>query len=168
MTHRETRTPSNNYRITELHSSDPRRQRFFCEVMMQDGWERWESQNLGAAVEQVVQAARILNGITLTEENITIRPMPVARQEKQADTSGRTTKVLRDLVAKLDEISDSPQWKSLFTIAFIHGQEYTGPNFGEELKAAKEVLDLKAEETEEAPKNEVRTKWSWFRHLFGA
>ena len=50
------------------------------------------------------------------------------------------TEALRNLVAKLDEIGDNSQFKSMFTLAWAHGAEYKGPNWGKELEDAKTVL----------------------------
>ena len=44
------------------------------------------------------------------------------------------------LVAKLDAFIDDPSYRSMFVIAAIHGVQYTGPNFSDELKALKNVL----------------------------
>ena len=47
--------------------------------------------------------------------------------------------VLRNLVDKLDAIDKVVT--GVFVMAAIHGCEYSGPNYGEELKAARKVLD---------------------------
>ena len=46
--------------------------------------------------------------------------------------------VLRALVKKLDEVGEAT--KGIFTMAWAHGMEYKGPNYGEELAAAKKLL----------------------------
>ena len=47
--------------------------------------------------------------------------------------------VLRNLVDKLDTIDKAVT--GVFVMAKIHGCEYSGPNYGEELKAARKVLN---------------------------
>jgi len=49
-------------------------------------------------------------------------------------------KALQDLVGKLLAIETSDEFLSVFTMYQIHGGEYTGPNWGEELEAAVKVL----------------------------
>jgi hypothetical protein len=44
------------------------------------------------------------------------------------------------LVSKLHEIMDHPSYGNLFILAKIHGQEYDGPNFGDEFDHLVEVL----------------------------
>ena len=51
---------------------------------------------------------------------------------------------LEALVAKLEAIGLNEQFKSVFTLAWVHGQNYTGPNWEKELKDAKEVLKREA------------------------
>ena len=47
--------------------------------------------------------------------------------------------VLRALVKKLEEIGKATE--GVFTMAWAHGMEYKGPNYGEELAAAKKLLE---------------------------
>jgi hypothetical protein len=44
------------------------------------------------------------------------------------------------LVAKLDEIHDSPEFNSLFLLAKVHNQEYSGPTYNAELDELREAL----------------------------
>ena len=46
---------------------------------------------------------------------------------------------LRNLIDKLDAVA--PEISKLSTLAWAHGNRYTGPNYGEELKVARKVLD---------------------------
>lgn len=48
------------------------------------------------------------------------------------------------LCDKLEEVSNHPQYASVFTIAHVHGLEYSGPTYGEETKAAVTSLDALA------------------------
>ena len=50
----------------------------------------------------------------------------------------------KKLCDKLAEVSDHPQYISVFTIAHAHGMEYKGPNYGEEAKAIVTSLDVLA------------------------
>lgn len=54
-----------------------------------------------------------------------------AAQEREA---------LERLVAKLDAIDAHPGLKAVFTIAMVHGVAYNGPNWSDELKAARAAL----------------------------
>lgn len=45
---------------------------------------------------------------------------------------------LQELVNKLDAVDD--EIKSLSMLAWVHGHRYSGPNYGEALKHAKEIL----------------------------
>lgn len=47
---------------------------------------------------------------------------------------------VRALVAKVDEVCSDLQFKSVFVNAFIHGQNYTGAQFGAEVEAARRDL----------------------------
>lgn len=48
------------------------------------------------------------------------------------------------LCNKLAEVSNHPQYTSIFTIAHAHGMEYSGPNYGEETKVTVTSLDVLA------------------------
>lgn len=47
---------------------------------------------------------------------------------------------LRALVKKLEALLADPQFKSVFTIAYIHGSRYAGPTIDRELADAKAAL----------------------------
>lgn len=49
-------------------------------------------------------------------------------------------KVLKNLVEKLDLIDNDPSMQGIYSIAFVHGYRYTGPNYKEELDAARALL----------------------------
>lgn len=94
MTHRVSGV-SKNYIITQRGQD-----RFTCEVMIQDGWERWEKPSLDEAVQSVIQAGKVLNGMELAKENISI----VFPQESSAKIPGRKTEMmLGDGVDAADE-----------------------------------------------------------------
>jgi len=59
--------PSRNYLVTQIAAD-----KFRCEVMSQDGWERWDEQSLVEAQESVIRAAKVLNGMVLDEGNISL------------------------------------------------------------------------------------------------
>lgn len=63
--------PSRNYLVTQTASD-----RFHCEVMIQDGWERWDESSLEKAKESVIRAADVLNGTAIDEDNISIKLLP--------------------------------------------------------------------------------------------
>ena len=47
---------------------------------------------------------------------------------------------LAALVNKLDAVVSDPSFGQVFTSAYMHGIEYTGPDFGKELEEAKRAL----------------------------
>ena len=47
----------------------------------------------------------------------------------------------QNLVKKLKEIENDPGFNSMFMMAYVHGQEYTGPNWGAELETLEKVLE---------------------------
>lgn len=51
-----------------------------------------------------------------------------------------TKTVLENLVKKIEEIENNDSFKSMFTISYVHGIKYSGPNWIKELNDAKEVL----------------------------
>lgn len=53
---------------------------------------------------------------------------------------GELTKALNNLCDKLDEIVADDSYKSVFTIAFVHGCKYQGPSWEETLKQARATL----------------------------
>ena len=63
------------------------------------------------------------------------------RQLKPYLTRAETIVVAaRALVAKLDQVSDSPEFKGVFTVAAMHHCPYKGPQFGPELEALRAAL----------------------------
>jgi hypothetical protein len=53
------------YTITELRNG-----KFHCEVRIQDGTERWDHDTRQEAIYSVIQAARVLNGSYIHDEDI--------------------------------------------------------------------------------------------------
>ncbi len=50
----------------------------------------------------------------------------------------------RTLCDKLEEVSNHPQYTAVFTSAYVHGMEYSGPTYGEATKTAVASLDALA------------------------
>ena len=48
--------------------------------------------------------------------------------------------VLRALIAKLDAISANQQFQGVWMLHQVHGGQYTGPNWSEEVKLAREAI----------------------------
>lgn len=48
---------------------------------------------------------------------------------------------LKNLIAKLDKIAVDPDFRRVFSLATVHGEGYTGPNWAEEYAAAQWALD---------------------------
>lgn len=61
---------SRNYLVTQTAPN-----KFRCEVMIQDGWERWDEPSLESAKVSVISAAEVLNGVVLGESCISIAIM---------------------------------------------------------------------------------------------
>ena len=64
---------------------------------------------------------------------------PQTAEEWRDGRIAELEKALRNLVDKLDAIDKVVT--GVFVMAAIHGCEYSGPNYGEELKVARKVLD---------------------------
>jgi hypothetical protein len=47
---------------------------------------------------------------------------------------------LRTLVNKLEQVHADPAYQSVWTLAWIHSGQYAGPNYSDELAAAKRAL----------------------------
>jgi hypothetical protein len=65
----------NMYTITELLTG-----KWYCELMVQDGYERWHENTREEAVQQMIKGARILNNSYIREDDITFqqqRPKPL-------------------------------------------------------------------------------------------
>jgi len=67
------------YSITQLNNG-----KWYCEVRIQDGTERWEKDTREETVRSVISGARVLNGSYIREDDISfhIQPpkMPVVTQ----------------------------------------------------------------------------------------
>lgn len=53
-----------------------------------------------------------------------------------------TRMALENLVNKIEEIEADKSFQSIWANAYIHGYQYTGPNFQKELDEAKRILEL--------------------------
>jgi len=69
--------PSRNYLVSQTAADT-----FRCEVMIQDGWERWDESSLAEARESVIRAAKVLNGMVLDEGNISLALLPAAPKQE--------------------------------------------------------------------------------------
>ena len=47
---------------------------------------------------------------------------------------------LENLVKKIEEIENNDSFKSMFSVSYVHGIRYSGPNWSKELNEAKEAL----------------------------
>lgn len=52
--------------------------------------------------------------------------------------------VAQKLCDKIDEVSNNPQYAAVFTSAYVHGVNYSGPTYGEATKATVASLDVLA------------------------
>lgn len=66
--------------------------------------------------------------------------LPMREMLKAERERNQALVALATLADKLDVITECDAFKSVFTMAAIHGQPYSGPNFGEELAAARMLL----------------------------
>lgn len=48
---------------------------------------------------------------------------------------------IKNLIDKLDLIHSNESYKNIFTIAYMHGHIYNGPNYEVELEAVRKALD---------------------------
>jgi hypothetical protein len=62
----------------------------------------------------------------------------ITRQD--AEEKARLQPALKRLVDKLDLIGEDPQFRSVWTMHKVHGGNYTGPTYVEELKEARAAL----------------------------
>lgn len=60
--------PNHMYMVTEVGPGD-----FLCEVMIQDGHERWHENSLKKAKESVISAAKVLNGTVIGDDGVSVR-----------------------------------------------------------------------------------------------
>lgn len=51
------------------------------------------------------------------------------------------------LVKKLDQVNNSPEYIHVWELFRVHGMEYLGPNYIDELKDLKKTLRIKNDET---------------------
>jgi hypothetical protein len=56
------------------------------------------------------------------------------------EAGARLRALVAELVAKLDAVHDDPQYKGVWTLAHVHGYNYTGLTYTKELQAVKEAL----------------------------
>ena len=63
------------------------------------------------------------------------------KKQKKVIRKTKAVSLLRKLVVKLDEVTRSSSYDTVFTVASVHGVMYEGPTFHEELKEAKTYLE---------------------------
>jgi hypothetical protein len=65
--------PNHMYLVTECGPGD-----FLCDVMVQDGRERWHEGSLKKAIQSVISGAEVLNGevIGIDGVSVLLRPAP--------------------------------------------------------------------------------------------
>jgi len=68
--------------------------------------------------------------LRVSEENATRRLIKVQKAAKR-------------LEKKLTEIENHPSYKSVWTIASVHGCQYDGPNYSKEIAELRKVLGVK-------------------------
>ena len=59
------------YMVTEVGPGD-----FLCDVMIQDGRERWHEGSLKEAIRSVIDAAKVLNGTVIGVDGVSVRLRP--------------------------------------------------------------------------------------------
>lgn len=84
--------------------------------------------------EEIADFVRLANEANERAERA-IRLMLSAQSE-----SRRLREALEALVKKLDEVDASASLKSVFLLAHIHGLDYTGPKYDQEVIAARAAL----------------------------
>lgn len=63
--------PNHMYMVTECGPGD-----FLCEVMVQDGHERWHERSLKEAVQSVISGAKVLNGTVIGVDGVSVLLRP--------------------------------------------------------------------------------------------
>lgn len=66
---------------------------------------------------------------------------PVSSAEELLERYRNLKKASKELTDKLDLMNENPQFKGIWVHLWAHGMEYKGPQYGEELKKLKEILD---------------------------
>ena len=57
-----------------------------------------------------------------------------------ATNNTRLYNALKDLLEKMEEIHENPQYKGVWAFFHAHGQDYTGPTYEKEFQTAKNTL----------------------------
>jgi len=65
------REDATNHMVTECGPGD-----FLCDVMIQDGHERWHERSLKEAVQSVISGAKVLNGTVIGIDGVSVRLRP--------------------------------------------------------------------------------------------
>ena len=71
-----------------------------CELMIQDGWERWTAHSREEAITSMIKGARTLNHGYIREDDITFqkqRPKPPVYQQDGMVLSAEDEKLLREI-----------------------------------------------------------------------
>lgn len=68
---RRTPYPNHMYMVTEVGPGD-----FLCEVMLQDGYERWHENSLKKAIQSVISGAKVMNGAVIGDDGVSVRLRP--------------------------------------------------------------------------------------------
>jgi uncharacterized protein YajQ (UPF0234 family) len=74
--------------------------------------------------------------LDLQEENVRLKEAMSIRMANLLDVE----KAARDLYRKLLVLHADPQYQGVWSLSFIHGEKYTGPNYGPELEALRLAL----------------------------
>jgi hypothetical protein len=73
------------------------------------------------------------------------REIPISQSDLVAliaerEAAGKVREALWALIDKLDALEASPEYNGVWNSYRVHGGRYTGPNYAEELKAARQAL----------------------------
>lgn len=83
------------YIITELTTG-----KWYCELMIQDGWERWEKNTREEALRSMIRGARALNNSYIHEGDIVFQkqaPKPTIRMSEGTLLSAEDEKLLKQI-----------------------------------------------------------------------
>lgn len=82
------------------------------------------------------------NELLSPDENLKLYKKEMAPiLEKVYDRQYRFMAAVRELIKKIDEVDNSKEYRSVWASYYVHGGNYTGPQYGEEIKKVKEILD---------------------------
>lgn len=85
-----------------------------------------------------LQPCQVADFIINDRKRISLTTLSVEFHKNEVD---RIVEILNKLVNKLELIHEDSNYKTVWSMYYIHGGRYNGPNYMEELRDAKQVLN---------------------------